>query len=92
MTANRQPDMFANAPDLFDPAPPQSERLPPIARRRLHALLADARAASRMPWDEPQASVNALLFHNMANWLPPPERDALRAAFTDELARLRAAG
>ncbi|HUC18867.1 MAG TPA: hypothetical protein VMA37_14395 [Acetobacteraceae bacterium] len=33
--------------------------------------------------------MNALLFYNMANWLPEEERASLRAAFSHELERLR---
>jgi len=35
--------------------------------------------------------VNAMLFHNMANWLPEAERDSLRAVFLCELERLQGA-
>ena len=91
---NRQPDLFANPQgDLFDALPPPAytpERMAPIVRPRLAALLAEARAAARMPWDAQRAEVNAVIFHQMANWLPPEERDELRAAFQSELGRLRA--
>lgn len=93
---NRQPDLLGlPQADLFDgysPAEPPEGRLAAAARQRLTALLAEVRAAARMPWDAQKAEVNALIFHNMANWLPPSERDALRDAFRAELARLRAAG
>lgn len=51
----------------------------------------EARAAASMPWDAQRAEVNAVVFHNMANWLPAPERDMLRAAFRAEMDRLQAA-
>ena len=95
-SAIRQPDLFAPAqPDLLaDAAPdPQSpERMVAFVRPKLEALLAEARGAVRMPWPAQAAEVNAIVFHNMANWLPPEERDALRAAFLEEFARLKAAG
>lgn len=88
----RQPDLFGTPqPDLFDGAAPPAqtaERMQGLVRPRLAALLAEARAAERMPWTPQAAEVNALLFHNMANWLPEAERDSLRAAFRAELARL----
>ena len=93
---NRQPDLFGlPQADLFDgysPAEPPEGRLAATARQRLTALLAEARAAARMPWDPQKAEVNALIFHHMANWLPAGERDTLRTEFRAELARLRAAG
>lgn len=85
--------MVATQTDMFDDYGATS--LDPThdeIRKRLHAMLTTARAAARMPWDARRARVNALLFHNMANWLPEHERDSLRAAFTRELERLRAAG
>lgn len=88
--ADRQPDMFAAAGPLPPPSP--IAHLPSLARQRLDALLAAVRAADRMPWDEQQAGINALVFHNTANWLPPAEANALRAAFAQELDRLRTAG
>ncbi len=63
-----------------------------FVRPKLAALLAEARGASRMPWTAQVAEVNAIIFHNMANWLPPEERDALRSAFREEFARLKAVG
>jgi len=87
----RQSDLFPVQPDLLDGLPPAGSAPSPEAiRKRLEALLATARGAERMPWDEPRARVNAILFHNMANWLPAAERDKLRAAFAEELERLRA--
>lgn len=94
-TANRQPDLFApRQADLLgahDPYPQTPEAASLRVRPRLHALLAEARAATRMPWSAKDARVNAIVFHNSANWLPAAERDALRAAFRAELDRLAAA-
>ena len=86
-----QRDLFAVQPDLLD-ALPARDPTPPlhVIRARLGALLATARAADRIPWDDQRARVNALLFHNMANWLPAAERDDLRTAFARELKRLGA--
>jgi hypothetical protein len=83
-----QPDLFATTADInqapaLDPA--SMERM---TRPRLSALLEEARQADSLPWDEQRTRVNALLFHNMANWLPVSERDSLRAAFVRELERL----
>ena len=85
---NRQFDLFPTTEDIS--APPQIE---PIVmaervRPRLASLLAEVRSAERMPWDAQRTQVNVLLFHNMANWLPPEERECLRAEFRAELERL----
>lgn len=82
-----QSDLFA----AHQPPPPAPERMAPRVRPRLLALLAEARAAERTPWPARAAEANAHLFHNMANWLPEAERDALRADFRSELDRLAAA-
>jgi hypothetical protein len=86
-----QHDVFAVQSDLLDGLP-QRDPAPPldVIRARLSALLTTAQAAERLPWDPQRARVNALLFHNMANWLPPGERDDLRAAFAQQLKRLGA--
>lgn len=81
-------------PDLFAATPQPQPRLPTAedVRPKLLAMLNAARNASRMPWDPQRANVKAILFHQMANWLPEPERDELRIAFAREMDRLRAAG
>jgi hypothetical protein len=76
--ATRQADLFASEPDLFDGAPPRTtEPSTDVIRQRLDDLLATAREAEFMPWDARRTRVNELLFHQMANWLPEAERDAL---------------
>lgn len=60
----------------------------PIARERLHELLEMARGAETCPWPPHRAGVQAIVFHNMANWLPEAEREPMRAAFRAECARL----
>ena len=91
-----QPDPLAGRPaqgNLLDLLPPPSHApKPEKIRKRLLKLLATARGADRMPWPTQEAEVNAILFRQMANWLPEAERDALRADFAAEMERLRAAG
>ena len=83
----RQPDLFGAA--KTPAATPLSDIPDPAAIRvRLHSLLETARAATTMPWPPTRARVQEIIFHNMANWLPPAERDELRAAFLNELNRL----
>ncbi len=76
--------------ELFTDAPPPSTT--PTAngvRARLEAILASLRAADKMPWTPAEARHWNVVVPQMANWLPPDERDAVRAAFTAELTRLQ---
>ena len=94
-------DLFATQGSLFGAGP---DRIPDSAsdrrdyapdpadiRRRLHAMLAQARAADRMPWEPRKAGVNQVIFPQMADWLPKEEADQLRFAFAAEMERLKAA-
>lgn len=85
----RQDDLFAARP-LNEPLPPEVPE-PSAIRERLTNLLAVVRTADDLPWEPQRARVQANLFHNMANWLPSNERDALRSEFAAELARLQPA-
>lgn len=94
-------DLFGNGPaqaslfgDSDDRIPlPQQSFLPDPedVRRRLHALLAKARDADRMPWDERKARVWQIVFPQMANWLPEDEANQLRFEFAQEIERLKLA-
>ena len=81
-----QGDLFANEPGpnngigVADPAK---------VRRRLHKLLAEARAAqSKPPWSERDTRMYQAIFPQMANWLPNAEAEQLRLEFHTELERL----
>lgn len=95
-------DLFGRVPDqgsLFGdggdriPHPPPPSHLPDPEdiRRRLHALLAKAREAERMPWDERKARMWQIVFPQMANWLPDDEANQLRFEFATEIERLKLA-
>ena len=95
---SRAPGLFGWTPsqgDLFgDAAPvgaaPQVD--PDVVRRRLHAMLAEVRAAhGRSPWPPETTRLNTLIFPQMANWLPAEEREQLCFDFAAELKRLAAA-
>ena len=75
--------------DLLPP-PPQPEWKPDIEEIRtyLNGLLATARAAEVMPWEETRARTFANLMRQMTNWLPDDEATALRTAFVAEYDRL----
>jgi len=72
---------------------PEASHLPKPEdiRRRLHRLLAKARDAKALPWNERDARMYQTIFPQMANWLPQEEADQLRFAFAQELERLMAA-
>lgn len=89
-----QPDLFGgDQPELFDenaPAPvytPDPDRV----RRRLHRILAEARAARTLPWDSATLSLYRTIFPQMSFALPQEEGAQLRFEFEEELARLEAA-
>jgi hypothetical protein len=87
-----QGSLFGDAPDRIPHAPPPSLLPDPEdIRRRLNAVLAKARAAETMPWDDRKARVWQIIFPNMANWLPDDEANQLRLAFAEEMERLKRA-
>ena len=101
MSDMTQNDLFGHTPaqgSLFGegdnrmPSPRISDEPDPeVIRKRLHDVLAKAKAASTMPWNEHDAGVWQLIFPNMTNWLPEDEARQLRFEFTNEMERLRAA-
>jgi len=85
-----QHSLFGESDDRI-PNPPPSSHLPDPddIRRRLHVLLAKAREAETMPWDERKARMWQIVFPQMANWLPDDEADQLRFEFAQEMQRLK---
>ena len=85
--------------DLLDPsgqgelfeAPAEPAYRPNLdkVRARLEKLLAEARAAERMPWEPSQLSLYRLIFPQMTLWLSEDEALQYRMAFDQELRRLR---
>lgn len=95
MARSQQQDLFEaeSQPDLFKPdaAPPVYRPDLDQVRARLHKILAEARAAERLPWDADQLLVYRSIFPQMAGWLPQEEGAQLRFEFDTELTRLKAA-
>lgn len=86
--------MFAteSQTDLFGADPVPTYRPDPDkVRSRLHKILAEARAARRLPWEPTTVSLYRTIFPQMTNWLPEDEGAQLRFEFDTELARLEAA-
>jgi hypothetical protein len=85
----RQADLFhgKNQTSIAEePQPPSAD----IARQRLASILNEARSASKLPWPQPRVRTVELLFANMSKWLPEPEREQMKKAFSQELSRLLA--
>jgi len=78
--------------DLFgaDPVPAYRPDLEKV-RSRLNKILAEARAARKLPWEPTTVSLYRTIFPQMTNWLPDAEAAQLRFDFETELARLEAA-
>ena len=95
MTQVDDPDLFETEaqPDLFgaDATPPAYRPDPDKVRSRLHKILAEARAAQRLPWEPTTVSLYRTIFPQMTNWLPDEEGAQLRFEFETEIARLEAA-
>ncbi len=95
MARHDQPDLFLTEAqaELFDKdaAAPEYRADPDKVRARLHKILAEARAAQKLPWDPARASLYRTIFPQMTNWLPEDEGAQLRFEFETEIARLAAA-
>ncbi|MDE2135644.1 MAG: hypothetical protein KGJ49_13735 [Alphaproteobacteria bacterium] len=83
--AEKQPDLFGSEPaSAYRPDPDK-------VRSRLHKILAEARAAQKLPWEPTTVTLYRTIFPQMSNWLPEEEAAQLRFEFDAELARLEAA-
>jgi hypothetical protein len=83
--SDAQPELFAS-----DAAPPAYRPDLDEVRGRLYRILAEARAAEKLPWDADRLMVYRTIFPHMAGWLPEAEAAQLRFAFASEMARLKA--
>jgi hypothetical protein len=92
--APRQRDLFQDdESDLFDEDAPTPEYHadPDEVRAELHAILAEARAAHKLPWEPRKVALYRTIFPQMTLWLPEEEAAQLRFEFETELERLKAA-
>ena len=80
--AEEQPDLFGDA------AAPVYRPDPDRVRARLYKILAEARAARKLPWEPGRASLYRTIFPQLTLWLPDDEGAQLRFEFEAELARL----
>lgn len=93
MSSPRQGDLFA----ADNPDPPAEDFETPTfypdpdeVRAELHRILAEARAAQTMPWDDSRIALYRVIFPQMTAALPEDEGAQLRFAFMQELERLKA--
>ena len=94
MTPSRQRDLFGHdeQDDLLEDQPTPVYRADPDqVRTDLYKILAEARAARKLPWEPTTVSLYRTIFPQMTNWLPEEEGAQLRFEFETELARLEAA-
>ena len=94
MTSPRQGDLFGrNEQDGLsgERETPVYRADPDEVRAELQMILAEARAAESMPWDESRVALYRTIFPQMTNWLPEEEAAQLRFDFETEMARLEAA-
>ena len=92
---SQQRDLFQhhNEIDLFGEETPTPEfrANPDEVRTELHRILAEVRAAEKLPWGPRKVSAYRTIFPQMTLWLPEEEGAQLRFEFEAELARLGAA-
>lgn len=85
--SGQQGDLFGSA----EPSQPAWTPDPDKVRRRLERILAEARAADKMPWDWSEQSLYRTIFPQMAGLLPEEEAAQYCFQFEQEWERLRAA-
>jgi hypothetical protein len=95
MASSRQSDLFQTdaQSDLFDEDSPTPEYRPDAdsVRADLYKILAEARAAQKLPWEPKTVVLYRTIFPQMTNWLPDEEGAQLRFEFEAEIKRLEAA-
>jgi len=95
MAHPRQPDLFQSdeQTDLFgeESATPEYRPDPNSVRTELYRILAEARAAQKLPWEPKKVVLYRTIFPQMTNWLPDEEGAQLRFEFESEIKRLEAA-
>ena len=95
MASPRQRDFFQKneQSDLFgeDTPTPEYRADPDLVRAELNKILAEARAAQKLPWEPKTVLLYRTIFPQMTNWLPDDEGAQLRFEFESEIKRLEAA-
>ena len=92
--ARYQPDLFRiNRPTCSAKIHPRRNIGPILdsVRAELYKILAEARAAQKLPWEPKTVLLYRTIFPQMTNWLPDDEGAQLRFEFETEIKRLEAA-
>lgn len=76
--------------DALTPTP-EYRADPDSVRAELYKILAEARAAQKLPWEPKTVLLYRTIFPQMTNWLPDEEGAQLRFEFETEIRRLEAA-
>jgi hypothetical protein len=95
MASSRQGDLFqadarSGVLDADTPTP-EYRADPDSVRAELYKILAEARAAQKLPWEPRTILLYRTIFPQMTNWLPDEEGAQLRFEFETEIRRLEAA-
>lgn len=90
-SVNAQHSLFGEGDDRMALSPPARRDREGDARARLLAVLAQARAAARMPWNARDLRYWQTVFPQLADRLPGEEADQMRFAFAREIERLKRA-
>jgi hypothetical protein len=95
MASSLQSDLFQTdeQSDLVgeDRSTPEYRPDPDSVRTELYKILAEARAAQKLPWEPKTVLLYRTIFPQMTNWLPDEEGAQLRFEFEAEIRRLEAA-
>ena len=95
MPRNDQADLFQadEQSNSFgeDTPTPEYQADPDSVRAELYKILAEARAAQKLPWEPKTVLLYRTIFPQMTNWLPDEEGAQLRFEFETEIKRLEAA-
>ena len=95
MVGDNQPDLFQPDEQLNpfgeDTPTPEYRADPDAVRAELYQILAEARAAQKLPWEPKTVVLYRTIFPQMTNWLPDEEGAQLRFEFETEIRRLEAA-
>jgi hypothetical protein len=95
MATFRQSDLFQTdeQSDPFgeDESTPEYRADPNSVRAELYKILAEARAAKKLPWEPKTVVLYRTIFPQMTNWLSDEEGAQLRFEFEAEIKRLEAA-
>lgn len=95
MVGDSQLDLFqVGIPSIAsseDTPSPEYRADPDAVRAELYKILAEARAAQKLPWEPKKALLYRTIFPQMTNWLPDEEGAQLRFKFEAEIKRLEAA-